>query len=205
MADDIRPFLTTLASSTAVRAFAQALPVQATTERQSPWSPQPASQVAQQAIDVEAIKQKAIDDGRAAVQREMDAQRAKLTSLVESLSATRDREAERIAELVASAAATVISAWLDTTTDRASLFAPIVRGWLTKTGDGDGSVARVHPSEVAAMREAVGNALIAVEADPSIKLGDVHLRSPMLDLTHSWADRLTELSSAIATALRSDV
>jgi flagellar biosynthesis/type III secretory pathway protein FliH len=198
VADDIRPFLTSLATPT--RSFAQALPVHATTVAGSPWSPQSTS--GSVAIDVEAIRAKAIEDGRAIGQRELDAQRAKLAAVITALGKDREGESARIAELVAGAAAAVVEAWLEGT-DRPTQFSPIVRGWLNKTGDGGGAIARVNPADVSAMRAAVGDAMIAVEADPSIQPGDVRVRGPMLDLTHSWSDRLAELKNAIATALRS--
>jgi flagellar biosynthesis/type III secretory pathway protein FliH len=198
VADDIRPFLTSLASPT--RSFAQALPVATVPAGQSPWNPQTTPSAA--AVDVEAIRAKAIEDGRAAGQRELDGQRAKLAQVIAALAKDRDGESARIAELVAGAAAAVVEAWLEGT-DRPTQFAPIVRGWLNKTGDGGGATARVNPADVAAMRAAVGDAMIAVEPDPSVPAGDVRVRGPMLDLTHSWSDRLAELKNAIATALRS--
>ncbi|HEV7556256.1 MAG TPA: FliH/SctL family protein [Kofleriaceae bacterium] len=198
MADDIQPFLTSL--TTATRTFAQALPVLATPVAGSPWGPQTSETTP--AIDVEAIRTKAIDEGRAIGKRELDAQRAKLAAMIAALDNDRDGESARIAELVASAAAAVVEAWLEGT-DRPTQFAPIVRGWLNKTGDGDGAIARVNPADVAAMRAAVGDAMIAVEPDPSVQPGDVRVRGPMLDLTHSWSNRLDELKDAIATAMRS--
>ena len=199
MADDIRPFLTSLATPT--RSFAQALPVAAVSAGQSPWNPQ--ATVLAPAVDVDAIRAKAIEDGRAMGQRELDAQRAKLAAVITALAKDRDGESARIAELVAAAASAVVEAWLEGS-ERASQFAPIVRGWLNKTGDGGGATARVNPADVTAMRAAVGDAMIAVEADPSIQPGDVRVRGPMLDLTHSWSARLDELKHAIATALRSE-
>jgi flagellar biosynthesis/type III secretory pathway protein FliH len=198
VADDIQPFLTSL--TTATRTFAQALPVLATPVAGSPWGPQTSETTP--AIDVEAIRTKAIDEGRAIGKRELDAQRAKLAAMIAALDNDRDGESARIAELVASAAAAVVEAWLEGT-DRPTQFAPIVRGWLNKTGDGDGAIARVNPADVAAMRAAVGDAMIAVEPDPSVQPGDVRVRGPMLDLTHSWSNRLDELKDAIATAMRS--
>jgi flagellar biosynthesis/type III secretory pathway protein FliH len=174
--------------------------VHATTVAGSPWSPQSTS--GSPALDIEAIRATAIEEGRAIGQRELDAQRAKLAAVIAALGKDRDGESARIAELVAGATAAVVEAWLEGT-DRPTQFAPIVRGWLNKTGDGGGAIARVHPTDVAAMRAAVGDAMIAVEADPSVQPGDVRVRGPMLDLTHSWSDRLAELKHAIATALRS--
>ena len=197
--DDIRPFLATLQGSSALRPFAQALPVHAVPAGQSPWNPQP---TAVPQVDVEAITAKAIADGRAAGQRELDNQRKKLDALITMVQGEREADAKRIAELVANAAATVIEAWLDETSDRASLFAPLVKSWLVKTGTGEGSTARVHPGDVVAMRAAVGDAMIAVEADPTMQPGDVQLRGEILDITHSWAERLDELKAAIATAMR---
>jgi len=196
--DDIQPFLTSLATPT--RTFAQALPVLATPVAGSPWGPQTSATTP--AIDVEAIRTKAIQEGREIGQRELDAQRARLAAVITALGKDREGECARIAELVASAAAAVVETWLEGT-DRTTQFEPIVRGWLNKTDDGGGAIARVNPADVAAMRAAVGDAMIAVEADPSIEPGDVRVRGPMLDLTHSWSDRLDELKNAIATAMRS--
>lgn len=199
MADDIRPFLSSLPGTAAPRPFAAALPVQAVPSGQSPWNPNPTQA---QVAEVEALKAKALTDGRAAGQRELDNQRKKLEALIGMIQGERDADATKLAELVANAAATVIEAWLDETSDRAKLFAPIVKAWLLKTGSGEGSIAKVAPSDVAAMRAAVGDAMIAVEADPKIPPGDVQLRGEVLDITHSWADRLDELKAAIATSMR---
>jgi hypothetical protein len=61
----------------------------------------------------------------------------------------------------------------------------------------------VNPADVAAMRAAVGDAMIAVEADPKVLPGDVRVRGATIDTTHEWRERLDELRHAIATAIGS--
>ena len=75
-----------------------------------------------------------------------------------------------------------------------------MRGWLQKTGDGGNATAFVNPADVAAMRAAVGDAMIAVEADP-----DLARRCPRSRRDDRYDARLAgaidELRHTIATAV----
>jgi hypothetical protein len=202
--NELTAFLT--ATSTPTRPFAAALPVHGMPEATSPWTPKPlatapASAPSVDLAAIEAARTKATEEGRAAGLAETAELRAHLAALIAGVEAARVGHATKLADLVADASIAVIGAWLDHgVTERRELFAPIVRGWLQKTGDGGGATAHVNPSEVAAMREAIGDALIAVEADAKTLPGDVRIAGADLEITHRWQDRLGDLRDAIAEA-----
>ncbi|MEO8698381.1 MAG: FliH/SctL family protein [Kofleriaceae bacterium] len=205
MTKDVQPFLASIASAQAApRPFGAALPSVATPPSTSPWSPKLESSAPQaqfmspSLIDVAAIRAEAIEQGRAEGLRETEALRTKLTAALEQIEATRTAMIKPAAELVANAAATIVEAWSQTT-DRKTVFAPIVAAWLAR--DRGTATVHVHPADVSAMREAVGEATLVVVGDPSIEAGDVMFESEAFELAHRWADRLDALRTAIASAL----
>ncbi len=198
------PFLT--ASPAPQRSFASALPVHGTPEVTSPWTPKPLA-IATPAVaprdeaELAAARAAAIEAGREAGHAETEELRANLARLIAGIAAARADRTTELAELVADAAIAVIGAWLDHgISERRELFTQLVRGWLQRTGDGGGATAQVHPGDVAAMREAIGDALIAVEPDAKLRPGDVSIRGADLEITHRWQDRLGDLRDAIAAA-----
>jgi flagellar biosynthesis/type III secretory pathway protein FliH len=202
---DLVPLFATLKSST--HAFADALPAAPMTAGTSPWSPkvEAASSIDEAALraEIEKAKQGAIDQGRAQGLAETDAMRARLKKLIAELEHTREARTDRFAEAIADAAIAAIEAWVGSY-DRAALFQPIIRGWIAAAGDATAATARVNPADTAAMKTAIGDAPIKIEADPKIAAGDLELRGESLDTTHVWRDRLRELREAIATAIESD-
>jgi flagellar biosynthesis/type III secretory pathway protein FliH len=196
------PFLGTLPTPAAAKPLCDVLPAHDVPTGSSPWSPKVAAAPAAPIVDVESLRARAIEDGRAVGRRETDQMRERLVALLGELERERAADHGRVAELVADAAVAVIETWLDRgLEDRRDMFAPIVRGWLQKTGDGGNATAYVNPAEVAAMRAAVGDAMIAVEADAKVKPGDVRVRGATIDTTHEWRERLDELRHAIATEI----
>jgi flagellar biosynthesis/type III secretory pathway protein FliH len=201
---DVVPLFATLKSST--HSFADVLPAAQMTAGTSPWSPKlEASSIDEAALraEIEKAKQGGIDEGRAQGLAETDAMRARLKKLIGELEHTREARTERFAEAIADAAITAIEAWVGSY-DRAALFQPIIRGWIGAAGDATVATARVNPADTAAMKTAIGDAPIKIEADPKIAVGDLQLSGDSLDTTHVWRDRLRELREAIATAIESE-
>jgi flagellar biosynthesis/type III secretory pathway protein FliH len=198
------PFLT--AVPTPQRPFASALPVHGTPEVTSPWTPKPLAiatpTIAQHdEAELAAARTAATEAGRAAGLAETAELRANLARLIAGIAEARTDHATKLAELVADASIAVIGAWLEHGVgERRELFTQLVRGWLQRTGDGGSATAQVHPGDAAAMREAIGDALIAVEPDAKLRPGDVSIRGVDLEITHSWQDRLGELRDLIAAA-----
>jgi flagellar biosynthesis/type III secretory pathway protein FliH len=202
---DIVPLFATLTSS-GTRSFADALPTTVMAATTSPWSPKveaPSVDEAALRAEIETAKQAAIEQGRVQGVAETDAMRARLKKLITELEHTREARTERFAEAIADAAITAIEAWVGSY-DRAALFQPIIRGWIGAAGDATAATARVNPADTAAMKTAIGDAPIKIEADPKIAPGDLELRGESLDTTHVWRDRLRELREAIATAVESE-
>lgn len=201
---DIKPFLATLATPTGggARPLNAALPVQQVPVGTSPWTPrvEVAALPAQAApsIDVDAIRAEAIAAGREEGLRETAQLRGKLKILVDALTAARDGLTSPAADLIADAATAVVAAWTERG-DRRELFTPVVRNWIARC-QGE-ATAQVHPSDVEAMREAIGNAAIAVVGDDTIPRGGCKIRGASLEVSHAWEPRLRELREAIATAL----
>ena len=199
MSDDVQPWLTALASPT--RPLGAALPAQPNAVATSPWGPQPAiGQDPATLRELDRLKAAAIEEGRAQGRRETEELRKKLASAIEALDRQRTANVTKASELIADAAIAVIEAWLDAELDRKDRFQPIVRGWLQRTGDGAGAVAKCNPADVAAMREAVGEALISIEPDPAVPPSSVRIANATLEIDHDWTARLGELRQAIATA-----
>jgi flagellar biosynthesis/type III secretory pathway protein FliH len=202
---DVVPLFATLKSSTL--AFADSLAAMPMTAGTSPWSPklETPTGVDEAALlaEVEKTKQAAIDQGRAQGLAETDAMRTRLKKLITELEHTREARAERFAEAIADAAIAAIEAWVGSY-DRAALFQPIIRGWIASAGEATAATARVNPADTAAMKTAIGDAPIKIEADPKVAPGDLQLSGDSLDTTHVWRDRLRELREAIATAIESE-
>jgi len=148
---------------------------------------------------LEAERAAAIAAGREAGLRETAALRAKLAGLVEAMRTTREAKATELAELVATAATSVIEAYLGTI-PRADMFAPVIRGWLAGDASAAGTVT-VHPSDIDATRAAIGDAPLVVVGDATVKAGDIAVASPTRELTIAWQTRLDELRSAITAEL----
>ncbi len=199
MNDDIQPWLTALTSPT--RSLASTLPAQRNVATTSPWGPQPAlGQDPATLRELEQMKSAAIEEGRAQGKRETEELRKKLGAAIEALDRQRTASTGKASELIADAAIAVIETWLDSEVERKDRFLPIVRGWLQRTGDGAGAVAKCNPADAAAMREAVGEALISVEPDPTVPVNSVRIANANLEIDHDWTARLAELRQAIATA-----
>jgi flagellar biosynthesis/type III secretory pathway protein FliH len=193
---DVLPFLATVATPS--RPLGAALRSIPTVEATSPWSPKPTAPAAAPvpAIDVDKIRNEAIEAGRAQGLGETEALRAQLAKAIEQFTAARDRFAKPAIELVADAAATVIEAWTQTA-DKRALFAPLVEAWVSKGR----ATANCHPDDVAALREAIGDREIDVVADPTMTRSDLRINDATRELAHAWEPRLRELREAITAAL----
>ncbi len=212
-AGEVVPFMAAvIAADARTRPFAAALPVSATRAARSPWtvdeaSPTPAALTAQStstalelAAELAKLRADAVAAGRAEGLREVERSRAKLAALADALVRTQSARDAHAAEVISGAAIAVIEAWLGRAITGAERFAPIVSGWLA-AGGGDGAIARVNPADVAAMREAVGEAPIEVAADAAITAGDVRITVGARELHHVWSERLGELREAIAASV----
>jgi flagellar biosynthesis/type III secretory pathway protein FliH len=211
MKSEVTSFLSHLPSAT--RPLGEVLPSQASAPVLSPWSPQPSvvlvtddgavrAELASARAELANARVAAVADGRREGLAETEALRAKLSTLMHSLAEERRLAAATHAELVADAALTVVEAWLDRDLgDQRSRFTPLVRGWLERTGDGADTTAWAHPDDLDALRAAIGDAAITLEADATMTRGDLRLRGRGLDLEHRWVDRLRELRHELATVL----
>jgi flagellar biosynthesis/type III secretory pathway protein FliH len=191
-----QPFLASLQAPVPARPFAATLPIVATPPANSPWSPKPeAPVVAQPMIDVIAVRNEAIAAGRAEGLKETAALRAQLAAAIARLDAATADATVLATGQIAEAATTIVDAWIG----KAPRFQPLVVGWLARTAEP--SVARVNPSDVEALRTAIGDARIAIEPDAVIAPGDLVLRTAALELAHTWRDRIAELRAAIQAEL----
>jgi flagellar biosynthesis/type III secretory pathway protein FliH len=202
MTKDIRPFLPVAASPT--RSLGTALPAIATPEVMSPWSPRPvvapdAPPPAPSPDDIAAIHDEARRRGHAEGLAQTAQLRARLAALLDELAAARAAIAAPAGELVAELAACVVETWTEGA-DRGALFAPVVRGWLAQA-PAQPATARVHPADAAALAAAIGDAPLAIVADPQLAPGALAIRSATLELAHDWRSRSDELRAAIAAAL----
>jgi len=132
--------------------------------------------------------------------KETEDLRQKLAATIKALDAQRTASTAKAADLIADAAIAVIEAWLEREIEAKERFAPLVRGWLQKTGDGGNAIAKCHPSDVDALKAAVGEAMISVEADATIAKNSVRIASTNLEIDHDWTARIAELRQVIATA-----
>ena len=190
---DIRPFLAF--APRPARAFAEALTTVDVPVQPSPWSPKQDAPAAPSAppIDVAAVRAEAAAKGREDGLAETAALRARLKGLVDQLTAHHAQRTDKVAELVADAACAVVSAWSGT--DRRGQLAPILRAWADK-GLG-AATARVNPADV----ELLADSGLTIEADASIKPGELVIRNAQAELVHRWDDRLRELRETIVAAL----
>jgi flagellar biosynthesis/type III secretory pathway protein FliH len=201
VSDQPQPLFAVLAAST--RPFASALPAQTTPPVVAPWliQTQPAlddGAAARSAAALAEVHAKAIEEGRAEGLRETAGLRETLQKLAAQLIAARDAKLSSAAEAIADCATAAIEGWV-ATAPKQELFAPIVKAWMERGGAA--ATAKVHPSGVAALQAAIGEAPIAIVADAAMAPGDLKLRGEALDMSHAWAERLRELRDAIATAL----
>lgn len=199
MSDKPRPFLAFVPSST--RPLGAALPALASSPVTSPWTPRQevATPLAPSADEITAIRRDARDAGRAEGLAETAALRARLTQLVDQLNAARAALVPPAAASIAEIATCVVETWLGAT-DRTQMFAPLLRGFLAQAGDQPATV-RVHPGDAAAIAAAIGDAPLAITADPAMAPGALEIRGATLELVHDWNARLAELRTAIAAAL----
>lgn len=210
-------FASLVASSAAPRPFASALPARASGVVNTPWTPRvevdsagaqlsiedgDAARAEHERVALETARREATEAGRAAGAAETADLRAKLARVIADLETTREDRVAHHAEAIADAATVVIEAWM-ARTHRTQLFTPIVRAWLDRAGEA-AATAFVHPTDIAAMTAAIGDAAIAVEGDATMSAGDVRVRNSSFDSTHAWRERLRELRDAIATALEHD-
>ncbi|HET7499831.1 MAG TPA: hypothetical protein VFK02_02480 [Kofleriaceae bacterium] len=195
----IRPFLP--AASTPTRPLGAALPALPTPPATSPWTPRSVADapVAPSAAEVAAIVEDARNRGRTEGLTETAALRARLTGALEALAAARAALVAPTAEAIAEIATCVVETWIENT-HRSATFAPVVRGWLARSAD-QPATARVHPDDAAALAEAIGDAPLAIDPDPSVARGALAIRGAGLELSHDWRARLVELRTAIVAAL----
>lgn len=217
---DIRPFMPI--ASTPTRPLGKAIPSIDTPEVTSPWSPKIVVEEAPRPVGptAEQIAQ-IIDDARAQGHAEGLAEtetlRAQLAKLIAELTRATNSVVAPTADAIADAAVCVIDAWFGHA-ERAAQVAPIIRAWIDhaseKTSDDDDApppvaTVRVPPGDVAAVREAITDALAAAGSDAKLDVvgdgklaaGAVLITSPGLELSHSWAARLPDLRAAIVAAL----
>jgi len=197
---EIRPLLASLQSPT--RPLGATLPVIPSTPAISPWTPQPEviSPAAPPVVDTRAIEEEARARGHAEGLAETAVLRERLSQAVVSLEQMCARGLELASAQIADATVATISAWLEHD-DRAKLFAPLIERWLAKAAAQTGTIVRVHPTDVDAMRAAIGDAPLEVSADRSITPGDVAIRGGAFELVHQWEARLAELRATVIAAL----
>ena len=206
MSDQPQPLFAVLAASQNARAFADAIATQPSPPIASPWLLQSRNALiddgaaAQNAAALAEARANAIEEGRAEGLRETAGLRETLQKLAAQWIAARDAKLANAAEAVADCAVAAIEGWV-ATAPKQELFAPVVKAWMERGGAVAG--AKVHPSGVAALQAAIGDAPITIEADATMAPGDLKIRGEALDMSHAWAERLRELRDAIATALES--
>ena len=205
MTKDVEPFFPVAVTPT--RTLGAALPAIATPAVTSPWSPRVVAPVATgpspaetaAAAEIAAAREDARAQGRAEGLAEIAALRERLTELLAALAEPAEEIVTPATELVAEVATCVIETWLGHA-DRSALFGPLVKSWLARS-PALPATARVHPDEAAAFAAAIGEAPLAVEADPELPPGALEIRSATLELSHDWRTRLDELRVAITAAL----
>lgn len=222
---DLQPFLfASVADPDEVRPFAARLPLHPAPPAQSPWTPSsvtplglPAPSAAAEELlaaaraEAAQLRADAVAAGRAEGLRAAEQQREKLAALAGELVRAQTARDAHAADLVSTAAVVVIEAWLGRAITGAERFAPIVRGWLAASagaaagpGDRDAAdraIARVNPADVAAMREAIGDAPVSVLGDVAVAAGDTRITVGARELHHVWSERLDDLREAIATSV----
>jgi flagellar biosynthesis/type III secretory pathway protein FliH len=202
---DVVPFLSAIAAHAAPRpapsAFGAALPVAQVPVGTSPWSPQPPPPppvAALPAIDLESLKSEARETGRREGLAETDALRTKLAALCAQLETKLAAVSADTVEIVAESASTVVEAFVGAT-DQKRLFAPVVQQWLAAARGP--ATACVHPADIAAMTETIGDAPLTVVGDESVARGDVVIRGAAYEIEHRWDEHFQALRHGIAAAL----
>ncbi|MEP6860929.1 MAG: hypothetical protein ABJE66_09930 [Deltaproteobacteria bacterium] len=204
MSDQPRPLFAVLAASQNARPFAAAIATQPTPPVASPWLIQSHDALvddgaaARDAAALAEARAQAIEEGRAEGLRETAGLRETLHKLAAQLISARDAKLASAAEAVADCTVAAIEGWV-ATAPKQELFAPVVKAWMDRGGAAAG--ARVHPSGVAALQAAIGDAPITIEADATMAPGDLKIRGEALDMSHAWTERLRDLRDTIATAL----
>lgn len=202
MSDQPQPLFAVLAANT--RPYAAAISGSPTPMIAAPWMLQTQAVAIDEGAaerDAAALAEaraKAVEEGRAEGLRETAALRETLQKLAAQLIAARETKLANVAEAVAECAVAAIEGWV-ATAPKQELFAPVVRAWMERGGAA--AAAKVHPSGVAALQAAIGDAPITIEADATMAPGDLKIRGEALDVSHAWPERLRELRDAIATAL----
>ncbi|MFT3694180.1 MAG: hypothetical protein QM831_13630 [Kofleriaceae bacterium] len=153
------------------------------------------------AEELAQLKMQAIEEGRQQGLAETAKLREQLATLAAELVAARESNLAKQAEAIAACAVAAIDGFV-TNAPKQELFQPLIAGWLERAGGAE-AIARVHPSCVAALQQAIGNAPIKIEADPTMAPTDLQIRSESLDLKHSLNERLKDLRDVIATAVES--
>jgi len=198
---DVRPFLATIATVDGPRPLGSALHRIATQPATSPWSPAGASAqapAAVPAIDTAALEAAARERGREQGLAETAELRARLALAVDALGKAQVAAREATAARIAEAAAAVIGAWTQAAAP-VELYAPIVQSWLDRCTTP--ATAHVHPSHVAAVKELVGEAPLAIAGDAALLPGDIRLGAGTLELAFSWDRELQVLRQLVAAAL----
>jgi flagellar biosynthesis/type III secretory pathway protein FliH len=201
---EVQPFLAVIVANQAARPFASSLPAIDTGTVTSPWLPksaglpEPGGTSQATSIDVEATRAEAIAAGREEGLAETAKLRAQLAAALDQIVAAHAALAKPASDMIAEAAAAIVEAWSGAA-DRAVVYAPLVAAWLSR--DHGEATVRVHPDDVAAMREAVGDAKLTIVGDPGVASGDAEFLGEAFELAHRWKDRLDELRTAIASAL----
>ena len=211
MSDEIRPFLSTIASVPAApRSFGSAIKAIPVAPVHSPWLPQgtqpgvTSTQIEAAPVDTQAIEDEAREAGHAQGLAETAELRAQLAQAITVFTAARTAVKAPVADKIAAAAAAVIATWTQAASPK-ELYAPIVAAWFARsTGPATAYVASAH---VQALTEIIAEAqvegAIEVHADAAMRSGDLRLSSTTLELSHSWDTKLPALRDAIAAALES--
>lgn len=195
---DIRPFLSTIPAAKTPKALGTAL-ASVRTEPVTSWLPQSTAPQGPD-VDTTGIEAEARERGYADGMAETAELRAQLTAAITAFSSARASLVQPSADKVALAAAAVVSAWTQTTTDK-ELYAPIVASWIDSVA-GPVTVC-VPPASVAVVKELFGDADVKVTTDAAMKKGDIRLSSATRELAHSWDAKMIELREAIVAALES--
>jgi flagellar biosynthesis/type III secretory pathway protein FliH len=204
-ADDPQPLFAVLTAGT--RPFSTAIQTQPTPMLVSSWLPTTQSghsddgTATKRAQELADARTTAIAEGRAQGLAETAALRETLQKLVAELGAVRAVDTTKAAETIAECAIAAIEGFV-ATAPKQELFAPVIAAWIVRAGAAP-ATAKVHPSSVVALKAAIGDAPIAIEADAAMAPGDIKIRGEALDTTHAWAERLRDLRDVIATALES--
>ena len=201
--DDPQPLFAVLSAGS--RPFSTAIQTQATPMLVSSWLPTHShaddGTATMREQELAAARATAIAAGRAEGLAETAALRATLQKLVAELAAARAVDTTKVAETIAECAIAAIEGFV-ATAPKQELFAPVIAAWIVRAGTAP-ATAKVHPSSVVALKAAIGDAPIAIEADATMAPGDIKIRGEALDTTHAWAERLRDLRDVIATALES--